>query len=208
VNGGMTLVREPIAIKQVAVADRIVLTKSDLLAAGEPSVAPEIAQLNPRAPLLTAQHGRIDPHRLFDAGLYDPLTKPVDVQSELLADTPPHSGHGDAIQSYTIVRERPIRAVTLTLLIETLAQHCGGDLLRLKGIIDVAESPDRPAVIHGVQHVFHAPVFLARWPSADRRSRIVIIARAVPRRWIEALIEALEAEVAEVANARADIVNC
>ena len=96
------------------------------------------------------------------------------------------------------MREQPIRAVTLTLLLETLAEHCGGDLLRLKGIVNVAESPDRPAVIHGVQHVFHPPAWLARWPSDDRRSRLVFIARDIPQAWIEALLDALEAEVGEV----------
>ena len=96
------------------------------------------------------------------------------------------------------MREQPIRAVTLTLLLEILAEHCGGDLLRLKGIVNVAESPDRPAVIHGVQHVFHPPAWLERWPSEDRRSRLVFIVRDIPRGWVEALLEALEAEVGEV----------
>ena len=96
------------------------------------------------------------------------------------------------------MRNAPVRAVALTLLLETLAEHCGADLLRLKGIVNVVESPDRPAVIHGVQHVFHAPAWLARWPSADRRSRIVVITRGIPQAWIEALLDALEAEVAEV----------
>ena len=60
------------------------------------------------------------------------------------------------------------------------------------------ESPDRPAVIHGVQHVFHAPAWLERWPSDDRRSRIVFITRRIPQRWIEVLLEAIGAEVAGV----------
>ena len=98
------------------------------------------------------------------------------------------------------MRDQPIRAVTLTLFLEALAEHCGADLLRLKGIVGVAESPDRPAVLHGVQHVFHAPVWLERWPSADRRSRIVLIARRIPRAWVEALLDALDAEVTEVSR--------
>jgi G3E family GTPase len=56
-------------------------------------------------------------------------------------------------------------------------------------------------VIHGVQHVFHPPTFLERWPSGDRASRIVIITRRVPRRWVEALLTAIDAEVADVAGA-------
>ena len=98
------------------------------------------------------------------------------------------------------MRAQPVHAVTLTLLLEVLAEHCGGDLLRLKGIVNVAESPDRPAVIHGVQHVFHPPAWLDRWPSEDRRTRLVCIVRDIPRAWIEALLEALEAEVREVTS--------
>ena len=101
---------------------------------------------------------------------------------------------------FAILREAPIRAVTLTLLLEILAEHCGADLLRLKGIVNVAESPDRPAVIHGVQHVFHPPAWLERWPSADRRSRLVFIVRGIPQAWVEALLDALEAEVGEVSE--------
>ena len=72
------------------------------------------------------------------------------------------------------------------------------DLLRLKGIVNIAESPDRPAVIHGVQHVFHAPAWLERWPSNDRRSRMVFITRRIPRRWVKVLLDAVDAEVAGV----------
>ena len=100
------------------------------------------------------------------------------------------------------MREQPIRAVALTLFLETLAEHCGADLLRLKGIVNMAESPDQPAVIHGVQHVFHPPAWLERWPSDDRRSRIIFIARRVPQRWVEVLLDAIGAEVADVSVGR------
>src|SRR5262249_22608458 len=113
-----------------------------------------------------------------------------------------HSGHDPNIQTYAIVRDEPIHAVALSLFLETLAEHCGADLLRLKGIIHIMESPDRPAVIHGVQHVFHPPAWLDRWPSDDRRSRIILITRRVPRRWVELLLEALDAEVAMVSTGR------
>jgi G3E family GTPase len=99
-----------------------------------------------------------------------------------------------------LIREEPIPAVALTLFLEVLAEHCGADLLRLKGIVAIAESPDRPAVIHGVQHMFHAPAFLERWPSDDRRSRLVFIARDLPRAFAQALLDAIEAEVRETAG--------
>jgi G3E family GTPase len=149
--------------------------------------------------VLRADHGRIEPQTLLRAGLPDEQTtlagraSPIEVGEQ-------HAGHGRDIQTYAILRDRPIRAVTLALFLETLAEHCGSDLLRLKGIVKLMESPDRPAVIHGVQHVFHAPSFLERWPSDDRRSRIVIIARHIPQQWVELLLEAIEEEVSEVAR--------
>ena len=200
VNGAETLIREEISVKQVAVADRLVLTKTDLAGPMQPALIRRLGALNATAPVLRACQGQIDPQRLFDGGLYNPLTKSLDVQSWLgaaaIADGHAHARHD--VDTYAILRREPIRAVALTLFLETLSEHCGADILRLKGIVNILESPEQPAVIHGVQHVFHPPSWLARWPSDDRRSRIVFITRGVPRGWIEALLEALDAEVADV----------
>ena len=76
-----------------------------------------------------------------------------------------------------------------------LVEHCGERLLRLKGLVDVAEMPGRPALIHGVRHVFAAPEWLDRWPSDDRRTRIVFIGEAIPRHFPARLLGAIEAEV-------------
>ena len=199
VHGAQTLERQPESVKQVAVADRLVLTKTDLVAETPPALADRLAALNPSAPVLPASFGDIDPARLFDARIWDPSGKLPDLVEE------PHRHHGahdrnrhdDRIACFALIRDEPIPAVALTLFLEVLAEHCGADLLRLKGIVAIAESPDRPAVIHGVQHMFHAPAFLARWPSDDRRSRLVFIARDLPRDFAEALLDAIEAEVRE-----------
>jgi G3E family GTPase len=199
VHGADTLDRQPESVKQVAVADRLVLTKTDLVAETPPALADRLAALNPSAPVLPASFGDIDPARLFDARIWDPSGKLPDLVEE------PHRHHGghdrnrhdERIACFALIREQPIPAVALTLFLEVLAEHCGADLLRLKGIVAIAESPDRPAVIHGVQHMFHAPAFLARWPSDDRRSRLVFIARDLPRDFAEALLDAIEAEVRE-----------
>jgi len=196
VNGASTLGREEISVKQVALADRLVVTKSDLAIGTQPQLIGRLKELNPAAPVLRAHYGALDPRRLFDAGLYDPGTKSLDARSWLAEKAHAHR-HDAEITTYALVREEPIRAVTLALFLETLAEHCGSDLLRLKGILNIAESPDRPAVMHGVQHVFHPLAWLERWPSDDRRSRIVFITRRIPRPWIEALLDALDAEVAE-----------
>jgi G3E family GTPase len=202
VTGAGTLRREDISQKQVALADKIVLTKLDLSGPAQPALLDRLAELNAGAPVLSADRGKIDSQCLFSAGLYDPDARSLDVNSWLAGERHSHARHGGDIQTYAVVRNEPIRAVTLTLFLETLAEHCGADLLRLKGIVNVAESPDRPAVIHGVQHVFHAPAWLKRWPSDDRSSRIVFITRRVPQRWVEALFEAIAAEVTDVAVGR------
>jgi G3E family GTPase len=199
VHGAETLERQPESVKQVAVADRLVLTKTDLVPENPAALADRLAALNPSAPVLPACFGDIDPVRLFDARIWDPSGKLA-----ALADTP-HQDHGahdrnphdGRTQCFALIRNQPIPAVALTLFLEALAEHCGADLLRLKGIVDIAESPDRPAVIHGVQHVFHPPAFLDRWPSDDRRSRLVFIARDLPGEFAESLLDAIQAEVRE-----------
>jgi len=111
-----------------------------------------------------------------------------------------HHTHDRSIASFCLLRDQPLHAVTLSLLLETLAEHRGADLLRIKGLINLVESPDRPAVFHGVQHVVHPPAFLERWPTVDRRSRLVFIVRDVPQAWVEALLDALEAEVTTLSS--------
>jgi G3E family GTPase len=203
VNGAGTLEREGVSRKQVAVADRIVLTKSDLAGPAR-SVLLRLEELNAGAPVLVADHGRVDPLLFFGSGLYDPRTKSADVHAWLAEEAQrhgivhAHARHDAEIKAYAIVRREPIRAVALTLFLEALTEHCGADMLRLKGIVNILESPNRPAVIHGVQHVFHAPAWLDRWPSDDRSSRIVCITRRVPQRWVEVLLEAIGEEVADV----------
>jgi G3E family GTPase len=200
VNGLDTLDREEISVKQVALADRLILTKTDLAGPMQLPLLRRLQALNPTTPMLFAQRGQIDPPCLFDGRLFDAVAKSRDIQSWLAEETNSsgHSHRRHNVDTYAIVRRRPIRAVTVTLFLETLCEHCGRDLLRLKGIVNILESPDRPAVIHGVQHVFHPPSWLARWPSDDCHSRIVFITRGVPRAWVIALLEALDAEVAAV----------
>ena len=196
VNGTATLDREEISAKQAAVADRLLLTKTDL-ARPQTALMRRLKELNATAPVQIAQHGQIAPRDLLNGCLYDPLTRSLDVRSWLGAEPDAHEHH-HGIDTYALVRSEPLRAVTLTLFLEAIAEHCGADLLRLKGIVNILESPERPAVIHGVQHVFHPPSWLPRWPSDDRRSRMIFITRDIPRGWIEALLAALDAEVAAV----------
>ena len=205
VNGSGTLARNPESVKQVAVADRLILTKTDLVDAATDDLIARLAALNPIAPVLPVAFGAVDPARLFDAGVRDAASRPRELAAWLGDDAHAHHAHDpnrhDAhIACFALIRDKPVRAICLTLFLEALAEHCGADILRLKGIVDIAESPDRAAVVHGVQHVFHPPIWLDRWPSGDRRTRIVVIARDVPREWVTALFDAIEAEVEETAG--------
>ena len=203
VTGLATLERYREALRQAAVADRIVLTKTDLPEAQAAAVKERLAAVNPGAPVLAVVRGAIAPSALFDSGIYDVSGKHPDVHAWLAheavaaAGGHAHHHHQDDITTFCIVREEPLRAVTLALMLSALAENCGADLLRMKGIVRVAEEPDRPAVIHGVQHVYHAPVWLNQWPSDDRRTRMVFIGRNMRESWVKSLLDLIDAEVAD-----------
>jgi G3E family GTPase len=184
--------------RQAAVADRIVITKSDVEGARVDAVKQRLTTLNPGAPVVDAARGAMTPALLFDCGFYEVGRKHADVSAWLAHESGAHAHHthADDITSFSIVRETPLHAVTLALLLSALAENCGADLLRMKGIVNVLEDPQRPAVIHGVQHVYHAPVWLQRWPSDDRRTRMVFIGRNLRETWVRELIELLDLEVA------------
>ena len=201
VNGLATLAREPQSMRQVAVADRLILTKTDLLPDGpDHALMAEITRLNPRAQLAAAEKGSVEP--LFLVANPDGAPNPSDWNIADAETAPPaEPRHDNGVTCIAIHRRGPIPALALTLLLETLAEHLGADLLRLKAIVHVAEHPSRPAVLHGVQHVFHEPEWLTRWPSDDRTSRFVLIGRNLSRLWFDALVDAVIAEVGEVAIA-------
>ncbi|HEV2009384.1 MAG TPA: GTP-binding protein [Burkholderiales bacterium] len=203
VTGLATLEHHAESLRQAAVADRIVLTKTDLPGARTAALTQRLAQFNPGAPVLTAVQGAIAPSALFDCGLYNAARKHSDVRAWLADAAVAAAGghtrhsHSDEFKTFCIVRDEPLHAVTLALFLAALAENCGVDLLRMKGIVHVAEEPARPAVIHGVQHVYHAPAWLERWPSADRRTRMVFIGRNIRESWVRRLLDLLDAEVAE-----------
>jgi G3E family GTPase len=183
--------------RQAAVADRIVITKTDTEGAQTDAIQERLAMMNPGAEIVDKARGTITPSLLFGCGLYDSGSKHPDVGTWLTHDAHAHAhpARENDIGSFSIVRETPFHAVTLALLLSALAENCGADLLRMKGIVNVREDPQRPAVIHGVQHVYHAPVWLPCWPSDDRRTRMVFIGRNLREAWVRELIELLDAEV-------------
>ena len=210
VNGGDTLDRQVEAVKQAAVADRLLLTKCDL---AKPEIRraleARLALLNPSAPVIDVVDGAVDPSLLFNLGLFDPEKKTIDVQRWLhedaflndhVDDHGHHHGvhrHDEHISSFCITRERPLSWNALSGWLDGLALMRGADLLRLKAIVAITERPGQPVVLHGVQHLFHAPVLLPEWPSEDHRTRIVFITRDLPRATIEQSLTAFEEGVEE-----------
>jgi G3E family GTPase len=211
--GATTLDTHMESVKQVAVADRIVLSKSDLLASPQDqrardALAARLRALNPAAPILDAAADEATPARLLACGLFDPNRKIPDVARWLAAEAYAESGHDhgehahhhdvnrhdDRIRAFAFASESAIPVAMLEMFLDLLRSVHGPNLLRLKGIVKLAETPDRPVVIHGVQHVFHPPVRLPAWPDRDTRTRIVLITRdldpAAVRRLFDAFIGA------------------
>jgi G3E family GTPase len=195
VNAAATLDQHMESVKQVAVADRIVLTKTDLLAATEREeivrdVRARLAALNPAAAVLDAAAGAATAQNLLGCGLFDPDRKSPDVKRWLAEEAygagtqyGAHAHHHDPnrhdarIRAFTLTSDAPIPAAAFEMFIDLLRSLHGPKLLRLKGIVKIAEEPARPLVIHGVQHVLHPAVRLESWPDADERTRIVLITR-------------------------------
>ena len=148
--------------------------------------------------MLEAVSGRIDPGHLFQAESAAERMARFEALPGLRVASPfVRASHTVGVDTFVLERERPVPALALTLLLAALTEHCGARLLRVKGLVDVAEMADGPALIHGVGHVFEPPVWLERWPSGDRRTRLVFIAEGVPRHFPSRLLDAIEAEVME-----------
>jgi G3E family GTPase len=200
VNGEATLDAHAEAVKQAAVADRIVLTKTDLADASQRDrIVHRLRALNPAAPILDAANAEAAPDRLLGSGLYDPDKKIPDVKKWLAAEA--YAGehhhhhhdvnrHDDHIGSFVLTTDEAIPAGTLEMFLELLRATHGGNLLRIKGIVKLAEMPESPVVVHGVQHVFHPTVRLDHWPDDDHRTRLVFITRDLPERTVRNLFEA------------------
>jgi G3E family GTPase len=191
-HGEGTLDRHPEARRQAALADTLLLSKTDV-AGPATALRARLAVLNPGAALHIARDAA-------PATLFIGSTAAARIAS--LPDLPvrdpfARGRHTDGIDTFALQRERAVPALALTLLLEALAEHCGARLLRVKGLVNIEEMPDRPAIIHGVQHVFAPPAFLEHWPSTDRTTRLVFITQGVPRHFPTRLLDAIEQEVRE-----------
>jgi G3E family GTPase len=193
VTGYTSLAEHLEAQKQVAFADTLVLTKGDVTPFRAGMDAARL--LNPGALVVKAEQGRLNPKYLL------PNAEEPDVLAAwlaLAADAEP--SHTGEIMTVSLVRAEPIPAIALTLFLEALAEACGPDLMRVKGLVNVAEAEGSPAVVHGVQHVFHALDWLDHWPTEDQRTRLVFIGRNLTPGWPRLLLQEIEREVSALAD--------
>ena len=197
VNAMNQMDRQPEAVKQVAIADRLVLTKTDLI---DPApLRARLAALNPGAPILVADHGRIDATALLGAG-FDPASKTPEIQAWLNVDAYAghHHHHHDrnrhdaSIRAFCMTFDKPLHWQGVGTWLEMLIATQGEKLLRVKGILNLA-GQERPVAVHGVQHLFHPPALLPAWPEGDpRTSRLVMIVRDMDPAVVEAGLRAFE----------------
>jgi G3E family GTPase len=213
VTGALSIENHFEAAKQIAFADRLVLTKTDL--GRDPasvrdigSLKARLAGLNPAAPIDDAHQEGFDPAFLFQRRVYAPSSLGDDVigwlalEEAVRADSangseptresaaPPFARHGARIRTFTITRTDPIAREAFARFLSLLTMSAGPRLLRVKGLVHDQDEPDRPRVIHVVQHAVYPRTILNAWPSDDRRTRLVFITDGVDPEPVRQLFEA------------------
>ena len=179
------------ARKQAALADRIVLTKTDLAPASD-ALMERLTELNPLvAPVDARAHD-------FELVLDDAALTAADVPDDAHGHHHHHdvNRHDAAIEAFTLTHDAPIPARTVDMFADLLRSSMPNELLRMKGVVQTAEDTDRPLVVHGVQSVFHPPVRLDGWGGQKPETRLVVIARNGNRAHIEGLFAAFTGGIA------------
>lgn len=207
VNGWSTLNLHHEAVKQVAMADRIVLSKGQMVTdkAALQDLIRRLAKLNPTAVIIDA--GNVSTDQLFGCGLYNPTSKSIDVvrwlrEEAVMAAENNHSHahdvnrHDASIRAFTLMHDKPIDPDALQGFFDLLCSVHGPQLLRMKGILQLSDNPDQPMVIHAVQHIFHPSVRLPKWPGEDRRTRLVIITNGLSKSFVSKLFDTFTGKLA------------
>lgn len=208
------------ALKQVALADRLVLTKTDL--AQDPASRAEIERARARLLAINPGVAILDRHAGWPAivagfratSAYDLSDRSADVLAWLQAEavaahrhaTSASDGtmpdrHGDGIAAHVLTVDEPLDPRGFYLFLEMLRLSAGLKILRMKGLFALADDPGRPLVVHGVQHMIHPVAKLDRWPSEDRRTRLVLIGRDLKAHAIERMLATLKPRAPRDAHA-------
>ena len=202
-NGTKTLDLQPEAVKQVALAERIIISKVDLVEKDkELSLETRLRTINPSTKIIKSSFGDVSISDFINLDAYDPFSKSRDVKEWLAAESMDSHHHHDHdhhvnvnrhdenIEAFSMTSDKPVNMMAFGLFKDLLMAQMGSDLLRLKGIINI-EGKDRPAVIHGVRHIFHPVHWLEKWPDGERQTKLVFITRNVKKEQIEGFFNAL-----------------
>ncbi len=191
------------ALRQVAMADRIVITKTDLAdAASILALETRLNFINPSASRLIGLHGEVDPALILNLGVYQTEARHQDVLSWLnqsryrpakvaytgLKKKPALATSAERIQSFSLTFDTPLDEQGLTNALDMLLQFRGQHLLRMKALVNLA-GRDSPMVLHGVQHILYPPTFLSAWPDEDRTSRFIFITDGLEPAFIGQVLE-------------------
>ncbi|OLY44288.1 CobW family GTP-binding protein [Bartonella apis] len=200
INGLETLARHKEARNQVAFADRIVLTKTDLVADKknlEPLTS-ELGKLNSTAEILYSDAAHCPPSALVNIGIFDLNKKAPDIKN-WLGQQEEHehhhhhhdvNRHSDTIHAFSLTHDKPVPYLALEAFIDLLRANHGAQMLRMKGIVELEEDPSRPVVIHGVQTLFHPPVRLSGWPNDRHETRLVMITDGIDETTVREMFDA------------------
>ncbi len=219
VNAAATLRDHAVSIRQIALADAIIMTKLDLVApdlrdASEQGLQAQLRKSNPHALIWNSSDPAADPVRFMSHRVANPAFGPEAARAWLTAeiDHPKaaietghdhdHHDHESDISSFTLVQDDPLTRDALSFLLSSLERHLGPSLLRVKGLVNVIEEPGRPAVIQGAQHLLHNLSWLDRWPDDDHRTRVVFITQGLPPGELEELVGLLDRIAQRTAKAR------
>lgn len=210
VNGFRQMKRHAESVKQASVADRIVLTKTDIAEVGDVKrLRTKLERLNPSAELIEAVDGEVDVKRLLRADIYDARTKGAEVRRWLAAEAKNTDEHGHShdvnrhdehIRTFTLTFDEALDWTAFGIWLTMLLHAHGEKVLRVKGILNVKDV-DAPVVINGVQHVVHPPMHLKAWPDDDHRSRIVFIVDDIEQDLIERSLAAFNAAASDEVEA-------
>lgn len=182
-NGARHLDRHAVSLKQVAAADDIIVTKTDLAPPETVSVLmARLHALNPTAQLTTAILGEVEPARILAPRHRDVSARP----QAAVTMTPPDDQHVGETRSVALTFEQPLDWVAFSVWLSMLLYAHGEEVLRVKGLLNVGDAG--PVVLNGVQHIMHIPEHLPQWPDADRRSHLIFIVQGLePQQIVQSL---------------------